>query len=538
MKYYEEVDRVSISIVDQYIIMLQKGFLGKLANWVSGSVRNDPEAADKAAREFELQKLLGSAEDEEDKEKILGNFSEWLVFDHHSPVFNGQTGLQYFVQNDPLGLDEKELNGYRDLLSFEAGLFEVVEVESGRGVVLRSLHTGEDKFVHDVNSSLSLSPEVTVWGRIAPVDGRYYGVSHTFLVLPVKLGPGLRDDLAQGRKGAMDAREAAHFLLDNEESNETEIEQDDSDLDYNKARERFRQALVQTGMDRHFSVEQFESWVKNERKYGLEFANKVLIGLQPETKEQRKGMDKLISVAGDFVNRIPRSRFKGKTPAQMKKEIPEEQSRYTVDITSVDKYIKTAEKGGGYLAQADFENAYRQFQDAVKMLADDRMPFIGAFRLYANAAICCFHKGDGDLGEELFNAAIRLNPQYDFGIEQREKYLEYHNPSNWADFEELTKKQQKEVKEEYEAYRAKGKRRYERTPFVRYEKFLQEAGISLNFPTETLFNVYNFNESGQVESTPKAGSGINEQGKSSKKVGRNELCPCGSGRKYKNCCGK
>ena len=23
-----------------------------------------------------------------------------------------------------------------------------------------------------------------------------------------------------------------------------------------------------------------------------------------------------------------------------------------------------------------------------------------------------------------------------------------------------------------------------------------------------------------------------------KKVGRNDLCPCGSGKKYKNCCGK
>ena len=26
--------------------------------------------------------------------------------------------------------------------------------------------------------------------------------------------------------------------------------------------------------------------------------------------------------------------------------------------------------------------------------------------------------------------------------------------------------------------------------------------------------------------------------KKTKKVGRNDLCPCGSGKKYKNCCGK
>jgi uncharacterized protein len=34
-----------------------------------------------------------------------------------------------------------------------------------------------------------------------------------------------------------------------------------------------------------------------------------------------------------------------------------------------------------------------------------------------------------------------------------------------------------------------------------------------------------------------AGSDFPERGSSTSKVGRNELCPCGSGKKYKNCCG-
>ena len=37
------------------------------------------------------------------------------------------------------------------------------------------------------------------------------------------------------------------------------------------------------------------------------------------------------------------------------------------------------------------------------------------------------------------------------------------------------------------------------------------------------------------------GGGVDNQPKTivkGKKVGRNELCPCGSGLKYKNCCGK
>ena len=38
------------------------------------------------------------------------------------------------------------------------------------------------------------------------------------------------------------------------------------------------------------------------------------------------------------------------------------------------------------------------------------------------------------------------------------------------------------------------------------------------------------NESGQVERKPRDESG--------KKIGRNDPCPCGSGKKYKKCCGK
>ena len=30
----------------------------------------------------------------------------------------------------------------------------------------------------------------------------------------------------------------------------------------------------------------------------------------------------------------------------------------------------------------------------------------------------------------------------------------------------------------------------------------------------------------------------NKPKKTEKKVGRNDLCPCGSGKKYKQCCGK
>jgi uncharacterized protein YecA (UPF0149 family) len=40
-----------------------------------------------------------------------------------------------------------------------------------------------------------------------------------------------------------------------------------------------------------------------------------------------------------------------------------------------------------------------------------------------------------------------------------------------------------------------------------------------------------------VQKVPLRHSGLSESPPSRPKVGRNEPCPCGSGRKYKKCCG-
>jgi preprotein translocase subunit SecA len=42
----------------------------------------------------------------------------------------------------------------------------------------------------------------------------------------------------------------------------------------------------------------------------------------------------------------------------------------------------------------------------------------------------------------------------------------------------------------------------------------------------------------QSQDTPEGGQQRSAPLKSGKKVGRNDPCPCGSGKKYKNCCGK
>ena len=60
--------------------------------------------------------------------------------------------------------------------------------------------------------------------------------------------------------------------------------------------------------------------------------------------------------------------------------------------------------------------------------------------------------------------------------------------------------------------------------------FLLKAEIRQNI--ERKENTKNVTTNESEESAPK------RKPKKSKKIGRNEPCPCGSGKKYKNCCGK
>ena len=60
-------------------------------------------------------------------------------------------------------------------------------------------------------------------------------------------------------------------------------------------------------------------------------------------------------------------------------------------------------------------------------------------------------------------------------------------------------------------------------------RFINRAQIKDNLEREQVAKPTGTNAS---EDAPKHRQAV------SKKVGRNEPCPCGSGKKYKNCCGK
>lgn len=501
--------------------MLKTGFLGLLSDWVSEQTARDEAAMEKATQKFGLEKLLAQTDE---PEKIIGLFSEWMVFDCKQELFNGHTGLEAFVAHNPYNAPEQELSAYKDLLFFEVGLFEVKSIERGKGVLLVSIISGAERFIHDVNASLSLRVAETVWGRVAPVGGLYHGVGCIFFVLPMRVKEGMREAMRTWKRNSFDAKEVAGWVV------APGKDKPFAPPLYDESMWRFEQALKKCGMNGFFSIETFAEWASDEKKYDMDFASRALDCLIPDDVEF-KDTAELIQSSGEFSNNIPRMALGGKTPNEVSRERQNkgETGDWEMNMLSKESYIKKLEQASEYMARGEFEKSYKAFDQVVKDLLKDKLPFFHAFRVYANAAVCCFHKGDIQLGEALLDAALRINPMYEFAERQKERYLADYDPTRTEKFATFSKKGQKMLKGMRDDMRATGKRMYQHRVFSKYEKLLKELGVSLAYRAKVKPMVYSFDKDGK----PKKMS----------KVGRNEPCPCGkikadgSPVKYKRCHG-
>lgn len=492
--------------------MLRKDFLRTLSDWVSEALAADHDAMDAAADAFGLRDLL----DRGDYEQLLGLFSEWLVFDRAHALFGGKTGVAYFVERNPLGLPESDIAAYRDLLSFEVGLFEVRKIERGRGVLLYSFATGDDHFVHDVNTSLEIAPGNTMWTRIAPVQGVYHCVGSSVLSLPVTMQAGMRDAIKKWGRNAYDAREAARQCVrierpsgDNADTIGTAPE---APLSYEDAKERFIEALVRCGMANMFSIKTCEKWVLDEAKYDLSFAPRALYFLTPEDAPLEASRA-LFPAGAAFANTIPRKSLEGRTPQEAYEADPEQERHFDMDIITPDAYMERLGKAHALMRDGKFEESYGVFEDVMRRLLEERTPFFSSFRVYANAAVCCFHVERDGLGEEMLAASLRINPLYDFAMRTSERYVQpLDDMSNVKRGYKRTAKSMRRIIKEA------GVREYRRTVFRKYEKFLADIGVSLRYETHTEPTVF----------VP----GKNGNGRA---LGRNDPCWCGSGKKFKKC---
>ncbi|MEK7175514.1 MAG: hypothetical protein AAB693_01785, partial [Patescibacteria group bacterium] len=202
--------------------MLRINFLRILSDYVSMVMAGQGSSVESEGKVFGLNKKL-NIEDEADQYKLVGLFSEWLVFDREQKVFDGLTGLQYFVKNNPLRLPDNEINAYNDMLKFEVGYFEVKNIELGKGVLLESIANSKEYFVNDVTASLSLKKEDTIWARIAPVDDIYHIVGSLFFVMPYKIMPGMRQAVSEWKKNSFDAKQIASWLIEFKDKDNNEF---------------------------------------------------------------------------------------------------------------------------------------------------------------------------------------------------------------------------------------------------------------------------------------------------------------------------
>ena len=278
----------------------------------------------------------------------MGLFSEWLVFDYKQKIFDDNTGLEYFVKHNPLGLSIDELEAYKDLLQFEVGLFEVKSVELGKGIILESVQNKKQYFVHDVSSSLSLKPADTVWNRIAALNGLYHEVGSLSVVMPIKIMDGMREAMIRWGKNYFNAREIVPWLRGSEQEKKYPDKFVNSEhkkrlLVYEESKQNFIEALRACDMGTFFSIDTYVNWLTNERKYQRDFVGRALLNLIPEEAKD-KDVSALFEAAGSFTNNVPRRSLSWKTPNETIFDHRADNDRvWEIVINTKEKYTKRKE---------------------------------------------------------------------------------------------------------------------------------------------------------------------------------------------------
>lgn len=123
-----------------------------------------------AQQEIAFKEFFAVAEDAPQtfwtKDKEI-SFMGWFTFDYRLP--EGKRVIDLFAEckgNTLSSLEEQLLQGW---LPTASGLYEVQEVERGRGIFLQEIFTKECYFVHDVSSSRTVSKWTILLARIIPV---------------------------------------------------------------------------------------------------------------------------------------------------------------------------------------------------------------------------------------------------------------------------------------------------------------------------------------------------------------------------------
>jgi hypothetical protein len=332
---------------------------------------------------------------------------------------------------------------------------------------------------------------------------------------PFAYSPGMKKVVVAWGHNAVDAKHAARMKYGESKADTKESFENES-LPEKEAAQSFDEALVAAGMGSMLSSATIKKWANNERKFPIGFPLKAVFFLLPENLGESQ-RDKILSTLQTYLTNLPRKSLEGKTPLQASAEQNPKERRFDVDMYSYEDYADDVHGANALMPQRP-EKAYEAYERLMQRLLDEKVPIVTAFRIFCNAGLCLLmqnNQGIESLGFELIYASLRLNPLYDFGLRQKERCID-----PLYDLSGVPKKDRAFAESIALLTKDDGKRRYRRTVFCKYEKFLEDAGISLTHKTATIATSFRTGEDGKI-----------------KKIGRNDPCYCGSGKKFKKCCG-
>lgn len=137
---------------------------GVIANLIDYYVTNKEFAheIERAGEEFfnhaENSADIDAGEDAE------GLFNEWLVYDF--VLASGKKFIEDFYDRNPRNLSQDGLRIYKDLQNNEYGMFEVLKVEDGRGMAIKSLQSAREYYVRERKATYQIKNGNIFPGRV------------------------------------------------------------------------------------------------------------------------------------------------------------------------------------------------------------------------------------------------------------------------------------------------------------------------------------------------------------------------------------
>ncbi|MFH1385575.1 MAG: SEC-C domain-containing protein [Patescibacteria group bacterium] len=444
-------------------------------------------------------------------------FNDWFTFDF---VFkNGKTSLENFYQINPYNFSSEKLQIYQDLQTNEFGLFEVLKVDQGKGLMLQSLQTARVYYVQEKSATYQLDPGDYFFSRVGRVENHFelvgadsikwsgvnfdQSIKNYLLQLPDKLTPKTVSDCFGPRAESLEDQNPLYEKMDIE-----------------ALREKLRRALKHYELDQYVNVEIIEQWIKNlaDEDYDFSFIS-MLVGLLEAKYSPEQAVD-LFDLVIALHNRTAQYRLGDASPAEkMESLLPKDRQMNMARIpVGIDKSYDFWKKAMCFMKSGKYDKALPQFNKCFEALLEERTTQAEIYRVFANKALSHFAVGEPALGKKMLDIALKLNPNYDFAQIQLKRYKNGDFRANTLPGQ-LRKLQKKLVRA------AQVEQKPDEDPAVRYYKYLRK--FKINFKTKK-----------------RTKSRITYQNKLGKKIkiGRNSPCPCGarnkSGQsiKYKDCC--